>query len=283
MEEKLEIASFATLNFLPSALSDSFMWDFTIWKNVLTIITLRYFIIAGVAFFICYVWLKKKIAHKKIQLRFPASKDYLREILFSFFTIVIFSAVPFFFLGNTAIKETTTYYSNINQHSLLYSWLTFPLMLLMHDAYFYVTHRLMHHPRLFKLFHLVHHRSVNPSPWAAFAFHPLEAIVEIGIFVVFLYTIPIMKLHLIFFFLFMMLYNVYGHLGWELYPKNFQRSIIGRWINTSVNHNQHHQHFKGNYGLYFLWWDRLFGTLCEDYNTRFDEVKNRDNKTIHSL
>jgi Delta7-sterol 5-desaturase len=152
-------------------------------------------------------------------------------------------------------------------------------MLVMHDAYFYWIHRLMHHPGIFKWFHLVHHKSINPSPWAAFAFHPLEAIVEVGIIVVFLFTIPVTRIHLFVFFLFLMAYNVYGHLGWELYPKNFQRSFIGKWINTSVNHNQHHQYFKGNYGLYFLWWDRWMGTLRKDYDERFDEVKTRSNAT----
>jgi sterol desaturase/sphingolipid hydroxylase (fatty acid hydroxylase superfamily) len=251
------------------------MWNIDFWKKILAIISLRYFIIAGLAFLICYVWLRKKISYKKIQVRFPGTKDYRREIIFSLITMIIFSTVPFFFLGNQSIKATTTFYSDMHQHSRLYFWLAFPLMLLMHDAYFYFTHRLMHHPRLFKWFHLLHHKSTNPSPWAAFAFSPLEALVEIGILVVFLYTIPIMRFHLFFFFLFMMLYNVYGHLGWELYPKNFQRSVIGRWINTSINHNQHHQYFKGNYGLYFLWWDRWFGTLREDYETSFDEVQNR--------
>jgi lathosterol oxidase len=50
---------------------------------------------------------------------------------------------------------------------------------------------------------------------------------------------------------------------------------VGKWINTSVNHNQHHQFFKGNYGLYFLWWDRWMGTLRKDYDRRFDEVSER--------
>jgi len=80
---------------------------------------------------------------------------------------------------------------------------------------------------------------------------------------------------LTFFFLFMMLYNVYGHLGWELFPKNFQRSAVGKWMNTSVNHNQHHQFFKGNYGLYFLWWDRWMKTIRPDYDAYFDGVKER--------
>ena len=251
------------------------MWDISIWKKVLTLITLRYFIIAGLAFLIYYVLLKNKIGYKKIQLRFPVLKDYQREIIFSVITIAIFSVIPFVFLGNDAIRKHTTYYTSVQQHSQLYFWLAFPLMLLIHDTYFYWTHRLMHHPKLFPLFHLLHHKSTNPSPWAAFAFHPLEAIVEVGIFIVFLYSIPIMQIHLFFFFLFMMLYNVYGHLGWELYPKNFQRSTIGKWINTSINHNQHHQYFKGNYGLYFLWWDRWMGTIRQDYDDKFDEVKNR--------
>jgi len=64
-----------------------------------------------------------------------------------------------------------------------------------------------------------------------------------------------------------------SHLGYELYPTGFSKSRSGRWINTSVNHNFHHQFFKGNYGLYFLWWDRWMGTLRPDYDQRFDEIK----------
>jgi len=66
---------------------------------------------------------------------------------------------------------------------------------------------------------------------------------------------------------------VYGHLGWGLNPKKFHKSRLGRWINTSVAHNQHHQFFKGNYGMYFLFWDRIMGTLREDYDAQFEKVK----------
>jgi len=86
---------------------------------------------------------------------------------------------------------------------------------------------------------------------------------------------PIHTYHLPFFFLFMIVYNVYGHLGWELYPKWFATHPIGKWINTSVNHNQHHQYFKGNYGLYFLFWDRWMGTIRDDYEQQFVSVKER--------
>jgi sterol desaturase/sphingolipid hydroxylase (fatty acid hydroxylase superfamily) len=69
---------------------------------------------------------------------------------------------------------------------------------------------------------------------------------------------------------------VYGHLGWELYPKGFNHTWVGRWINTSVAHNQHHKYFTGNYGLYFLFWDRWMGTLRSEYDTSFEEVTSRE-------
>jgi Delta7-sterol 5-desaturase len=150
-------------------------------------------------------------------------------------------------------------------------------MLLIHDSYFYWMHRTMHYPKLFKLFHLVHHKSNNPSPWAAYAFHPLEAVLESLIFVVFLFTIPVHSIHLLLFFIFSLIYNVYGHLGFELYPKGFSTHWFGKWINTSVSHNMHHQYFKGNYGLYFTIWDRLMGTMNKKYEETFDEVTSRKN------
>lgn len=232
----------------------------------------RYFIIAGIFFFLFYFLLRKRIGHKKIQPRLPKKADYVREIGFSLLTIAIFAVVPLAILHVPAIAKTTTFYTDMGEHGLLYFFLAFPLMFILHDTWFYWTHRAMHIRQLFPYFHLVHHQSTNPSPWAAYAFHPLEAIVEAGIFVVFLYTIPVHPLHLFIFFFLMIVYNVYGHLGYELYPNGFQRHWLGRWINTSVSHNQHHQYFKGNYGLYFTFWDRVMGTLRNDYEQRFEEV-----------
>jgi len=235
-------------------------------------------IFAGVAFAFYYVVWRNRFLYKKIQGRFPKNSDYLREMGYSFLTICIFALVSLVFIGHPKIAPHTTRYLDIHQYGWAYYFLVFPLMFIMHDTYFYFTHRLMHHRRLFKWFHLVHHQSTNPSPWAAYAFHPLEAFVEAGIVIVFLFTIPIHRTHLMIFFLMMIVYNVYGHLGYELYPKGFSRGRIGKWINTSINHNQHHQYFRGNYGLYFLFWDRVFGTVREDYDERFEEVSGRDAK-----
>ena len=248
-------------------------WSFYFF--VVKLIGGRYLLFAGLAFILAYIIFRKQISIKKIQQPYPKSIDYIREIGFSLTTIAIFSLIPLLFIRNPAIRIHTNYYTDINQHGLFYFIIAFPIMLILHDTYFYWAHRLMHHKALFRIFHLVHHKSVNPSPWAAYAFHPLEAIVEGGIVILFLFTIPIHTYHLPFFFLFMIIYNVYGHMGWELYPKGFNRHWLGRWVNTAVNHNQHHQYFKGNYGLYFLFWDRIMGTIREDYDQQYDEVKSR--------
>jgi sterol desaturase/sphingolipid hydroxylase (fatty acid hydroxylase superfamily) len=235
----------------------------------------KYFLIAAPAFLIFYVFLKKKISYKKIQQRFPKISDYGREIFFSVLSIIIFSFPPLLMLYSDDIRPHTTFYKDIARYGWMYAIAAFPLMLLMHDTWFYWIHRLMHHPRLFKIFHLVHHKSNNPSPWAAYAFHPLEAVLESLIFVIFLFTIPMHTIHLSFFFIFSLVYNVYGHLGFELYPKGFSRHWLGKWLNTSVAHNMHHHYFKGNYGLYFMFWDRMMGTLNKNYDSAFEEVTTR--------
>jgi sterol desaturase/sphingolipid hydroxylase (fatty acid hydroxylase superfamily) len=236
----------------------------------------RYLLVAGLFFLFFYILFHKRIGYKKIQPRTPKQSDYVREIGYSMITIAIFGLVPLALVHVPEISQYTTLYTDITQYGWWYFFLAFPLLFIIHDTYFYWTHRLMHHKKLFKIFHLVHHKSTNPSPWAAYAFHPLEAIVEAGVFAVFLFIIPVHTLHLFIFFFLMIVYNVYGHLGYELYPNGFNKHWLGKWINTSVNHNQHHQYFKGNYGLYFTFWDRVMGTLRKDYDARFDEITKKN-------
>jgi Delta7-sterol 5-desaturase len=238
------------------------------------IVLFRYLIIAFIAFLFFYRLKKKAWSYRKIQARFPGSREYAREIFYSILTALIFAVIGYV-LFMTPVRPYTHLYTQLEEYGMPYFFGSVILMMVIHDTYFYWTHRLMHHPWVFPVFHKIHHLSTNPSPWAAFAFHPLEAIIEAGIIVVIAFVMPVHPLALVLFLLFMMIYNVYGHLGYELYPKGFTKTRLGKWINTSVNHNQHHQYYKGNYGLYFLWWDRWMGTIRPDYDQKFDEVASR--------
>jgi sterol desaturase/sphingolipid hydroxylase (fatty acid hydroxylase superfamily) len=232
---------------------------------------LRYIILAGSVFLVFYVIFKKKFLLSKIQQKFPKNKDYFREIGYSFITFLIFSLVGVG-LYNPIVRPYTNTYFQISDYGYLYLFFSFVLMIIIHDTYFYWAHRFMHHPKVFRFFHYVHHQSTNPSPWASFSFQPLEAVVEAGIFIIFAFSIPLHFYVLLAFLIFMTAYNVYGHLGWELYPKKFEKSSLGKWINTSISHNLHHQYFKGNYGLYFMFWDRWMGTVSKNYAETFEST-----------
>lgn len=53
-------------------------------------------------------------------------------------------------------------YMDPGQYGWLYLHLTVPLMLILHDAYFYWVHRLMHHPRIHRVHRLHPCRARQP-------------------------------------------------------------------------------------------------------------------------
>lgn len=230
----------------------------------LILLSLRYMVFSGIAYFVFWVWKKEKFLPHRIQKKFPNSEKIFDEIKYSFSTFLIFSCVG---VGIFTARRLgfTKIYTEINEYGYTYFIFSIVAALLIHDAYFYFAHRLMHHKFLFKTFHSVHHNSTNPSPFAAFSFHPLEAILEAGILPILVFTIPLHPLAIVTFLLFMTGLNVLGHLGVELYPSNFVTSKWTAWNNTSFHHNMHHQKFNCNYGLYFNWWDKLFNTNHKDY------------------
>lgn len=244
---------------------------FLTWALAFKYIIIRYTLLAGGSYLLVYVLLKKQLSKRKIQATHPKRNALLMEVLFSTQTMVIFAFffAFFFFL----IPDKTLFYFNVSDYGWPYLIITFPFMFLIHDTYFYWMHRAIHHPKLFKSIHLVHHKSTNPTPLASYSFHFLESILEALIIPIIAFTLPVHPGAFILFLLMQFIYNVYGHLGYELYPAWFLRSKVGRWINTSTAHNQHHKFFEGNYGLYFLFWDRWMGTLRKDYDVIFETKK----------
>jgi sterol desaturase/sphingolipid hydroxylase (fatty acid hydroxylase superfamily) len=236
-------------------------------------IALRYFVAAGLTFLVFYVIFRKRMPLRKIQERFPKAKDYLRDAGYSLITVAIFAVISIW-----SFKVLKPYHLLFDSFESMPAWywpLTVIPMFFIHDFYFYWAHRLMHHPKLFKQVHKVHHLSTNPSPWTAYAFHPFEAVIEALIITILCFTVPTHAAIIVLFMIFQIFYNVYGHLGYELYPRGFNKTWIGKYVNTSVAHNQHHHKFQGNYGLYTLIWDRVFGTLRTDYDDAYDQAASR--------
>jgi sterol desaturase/sphingolipid hydroxylase (fatty acid hydroxylase superfamily) len=141
-------------------------------------------------------------------------------------------------------------------------WLPASLLvyLLLHDAWFYWTHRLMHRPWWYKRIHAVHHTSRPPTAWAAMSFHPWEAISGALVIPALVFLVPIHVAVLGGVLAIMTLMGVTNHMGWEMFPARVVHGKLGKWLITASHHELHHQKYRCNYGLYFRHWDRLFGT-----------------------
>jgi len=235
---------------------------------------LRYLMFAGGAWLLGYVLFKKRWWHRKVVQKEPLSADIRRELRYSFMTLLIFGAVGA--ATYAAYKGgRTQVYMNIGEYGWTWFFASIVITIFVHDAFFYWTHRLMHHPRLFRWFHRGHHLSTNPSPWAAYAFDPLEALVQALIFPIAVTIMPMHPLAFAVFMVWQLTFNVIGHLGYEIWPRWTMDSWFGKFINTPTNHAMHHETFRGNYGLYFNIWDRLMGTNHAKYEERFREVTSR--------
>lgn len=230
--------------------------------------SLRYLLFAGMAYGLFYGWKRKSWSYMKIQPRFPKPAAVRTELRYSVSTMVIFGVVIWAVLFSPLRRYTRLYY-DIHLHSRLYVAASVLIAIFIHDTYFYWTHRLMHWKKIFPYVHHIHHRSHNPTPLAAFSFHPLEALVEVGVLPVIVCTIPIHRRAVAIFGLYMILMNVIGHLGYELYGAGFMQKKWLRWLNTSTHHNMHHHYGKHNYGLYFNIWDTLMKTNHRRYREEF--------------
>ena len=132
-------------------------------------------------------------------------------------------------------------------------------LLLLHDAYFYWCHRLLHVPFLLRNVHAVHHRSRVPTPLSAMAMHPVEAIAE-ALFVPLAAALHPPTTAFISFFVAMIALNTIGHLGIRGVPLLNGRRGALQLVSQSDTHLQHHLTPHKDFGAYLTCWDRWFGT-----------------------
>lgn len=239
------------------------------WLKIFSLFLLfqigRYLFFAGGAYLFFWNWCIAFSLERKIQPAAFRRQDILREIKYSFITLIIFSAIlafPF----HEEIRPLTKIYGGVGEYGVTWLALSLLLLIVFHDTYFYWMHRLMHQPKIFKLVHRVHHESRNPTPFAAFAFHPLEALIEFAWIVPLFFLVPLNQYIILAFSILALLMNVIGHLGLELYPESWKMHAFLKYLNRSTFHNDHHRFFKGNYSLYFTWWDKLMNTLNEKHD-----------------
>jgi sterol desaturase/sphingolipid hydroxylase (fatty acid hydroxylase superfamily) len=95
-------------------------------------------------------------------------------------------------------------------------------------------------------------------------------LIQASVYLLIVFAIAIHPLALMLFLLY-----IVGHLGFEIWPAGFVRHPLTRWHLTPTHHDLHHRWGKGNYGLYFSFWDDWIGTSRTDYVGAYEAVTAR--------
>ena len=175
-------------------------------------------------------------------------------------------------------KGRTKVYLDVHDYPVWWLPASLVIAMLLHETYYYWLHRWMHHPAVFRIVHKVHHDSNITSPWTAFSFHPLEGLLQAVFLPLLLLFLP-MHLYVIILQLTIMTFSsVINHLDIELYPKNFHKNLLGKWLIGATHHSLHHKQFKYNYGLYFTFWDKWKKTESPLFEGLFEEKTEEKSK-----
>lgn len=216
------------------------------------IVAIRYLITSGL-----FAWATKKV---RPGLYATLDGQIRKEIAWSLLSAGIYGAPAGIVAWGWQYLGWTRVYTDFADYPLWYLPVSLVIYLVLHDTWFYWTHRWMHRPRLFKLAHAVHHASKPPTAWAAMSFHPLEAITGAVVIPALVLLVPIHVAVLGVVLAIMTIMGITNHMGWEMFPRALVHSKFGEWLITASHHQRHHEAYSCNYGLYFRFWDRACGT-----------------------
>jgi Delta7-sterol 5-desaturase len=241
------------------------------WLENLSTDLSRYVVFAIGVWLLLWVLLAQPLAARKIRPKRPDARQLLLEFAFSVRSIAIFSTVglAMFVLGRLGYLPGPGVAVGWGKGWAVVSLI---LMIVAHDAYFYWTHRAIHDARLFRLFHLRHHRSHNPSPFSAYSFDFTEASLQAAFVPIWMLLVPTQWPIVGLFMMHQIARNTIGHSGYEIFPAGRDGRPMLDFLTTTTHHDLHHAVSRWNYGLYFTWWDRWMCTEHPDYYARFASV-----------
>lgn len=151
------------------------------------------------------------------------------------------------------------------------------LIPLYREVHFYIIHRLIHWPPLYRTVHSLHHKNSNPGPWSGLAMHPVEHVLFFsGILIHFI--VPSNPFIILYHLQIQLWAPIEDHCGFGKVVVNGKVQIDA----ATYMHYLHHRYFEVNYGGNgTVPLDRWLGTW-HDGSTEAHEVMNRRFMQRHS-
>ena len=141
------------------------------------------------------------------------------------------------------------------------------------SSHFYLIHRLLHWPPLYKSVHRLHHRNIHIGPWSGLSMHPIEHLIYISSVLIH-FVIPSHPIIVLIHLYSRCLGPAFSHSGFEkLVVKD--RALVD---SADFHHQLHHRFFECNYGTVDAPWDRWFGSFhdgSEEATARVKEQRRR--------
>lgn len=235
--------------------------------------------IFGVLYYVVWVLAGNKLQHRKIQLSKRAGWTQIKEETLHSSLALLGSTVFTLMVLSLKAQGLTKFYAETGKYGMWYEVFTVVVMLFVGDAWFYWLHRGMHHPKVYKYVHALHHRSLDVNPFTSNSFHIVESLALTVWVLPLVLVMPVSLTSLGVMQALGTFNNLKSHLGYELYPKFFTIPPFNMLV-TATNHSLHHTQYNGNYGLFFRFWDILCDTELNTTVSTFEDIHKRTNEVV---
>ena len=133
---------------------------------------------------------------------------------------------------------------------LLFCMILMPFIGAIH---FYIIHRILHFPFIYKIAHSLHHKNVNTGPWSGISMHPIEHLLYFSIMGIwfFIPSDPFVIL----------LTGIWFGVGPAQSHAGFNKLVLFKTKSLELAdhfHHLHHKHFDLNYGNIYAPIDNIF-------------------------
>lgn len=232
------------------------------WAMLYVSSLLLYFVVAGLDYLVVF----RLIGSRTLPPDYLKTTNVRREITMSVRSLSIMTAlsVPSELLVQLGYSKI---YHNVDEYGWAYLAVSPLLFLAFSDCIIYFVHRGLHHRLLYKSLHKPHHSFIHTTPFAAFAFHPVDGYLQGFAYHLFAFLAPMHGVVHLASLAVVSMWTINIH-------DRVSLGIPG--VNGAMHHTVHHTTFKSNYGQYTTLWDRLFGTYKDPWEDPPRELSEKE-------
>ncbi|CAM9233390.1 unnamed protein product [Discosporangium mesarthrocarpum] len=215
--------------------------------------SLLYYVTASIWHWVIYVLMADTLFPSGVM---PTKETIVDQIMLAQLSTTVYAGLPV--LGEFFIEEgyTMCYFYISDIGGWPYYFLFTAVYLTLVEIGVYWMHRTLHTNKfLYKYIHALHHKynkATTLTPWASIAFNPLDGCLQACPYVICLFFVPCHYFtHLVMFFF------------TAIWATNIHDAVPGNTepIMGAKYHTVHHTHYHVNFGQFFTFCDRYWGTL----------------------